>query len=152
MQFKKGLINHPKVQGLIKEHRQEMFQNSPHESVHALNTGDFAQKNTLFWTLWEGEELLGCAAVRLIQLNHFELKSMRVVAKYRNKGLASSLITHIISHLEGKGAESISLETGTAEYFKPAIFLYKKFGFIECEPFGNYQPDPHSYFFSRSIS
>ena len=102
-----------------------MFQNSPQESVHALNTGDFVQKNTLFWTLWEGEELLGCAAVRLTQLYHFELKSMRVVAKYRKKGLASSLITHIINYLECQGAESISLETGTAEYFKPAISLYK---------------------------
>jgi putative acetyltransferase len=43
------------------------------------------------------------------------------------------------------------LETGAAEFFRPARNLYEKFGFGYGEPFADYTPDPHSVFMTRAL-
>jgi putative acetyltransferase len=40
----------------------------------------------------------------------------------------------------------LSLETGSWDYFQPAVALYRSHGFVECPPFGDYVPDPNSIF------
>ncbi len=44
------------------------------------------------------------------------------------------------------GFTRLSLETGSAEFLRPARGLYQKFGFEYCEPFADYRPDPLSVF------
>jgi len=36
-------------------------------------------------------------------------------------------------------------------YFAPARTLYERFGFVYCEPFGDYIPDPNSMFMTLSL-
>jgi putative acetyltransferase len=45
----------------------------------------------------------------------------------------------------------LSLETGTAEFFRPAHRLYERLGFEHCEPFADYRPDAHSVFMTRTL-
>ncbi|MDO9497076.1 MAG: hypothetical protein Q7J48_15330 [Nocardioides sp.] len=45
----------------------------------------------------------------------------------------------------------MSLEIGSFEFFAPARALYARHGFTECEPFGDYGPDPHSTFMTRQL-
>ena len=45
----------------------------------------------------------------------------------------------------------LSLETGSMAAFAPARALYTSFGFVFCEPFANYVPDPNSVFMTREL-
>ena len=49
------------------------------------------------------------------------------------------------------GVTRLSLETGSAEFFRPARKLYEKFGFDYCEPFADYRPSPHNIFMTRAL-
>ena len=76
---------------------------------------------------------------------------MRTSSQARNSGVASYLLNHIIKIAQQRGYSRLSLETGSMPFFKPARHFYKKFGFIECPPFGDYRIDPYSVFMTKEI-
>jgi putative acetyltransferase len=76
---------------------------------------------------------------------------MHPSSNYLRQGIAAKLLTHIIEQATLRGYKKLSLETGTAKAFLPAQKLYVQFGFKECEPFGNYEPDPYSLFMSKFL-
>jgi putative acetyltransferase len=61
------------------------------------------------------------------------------------------MLEHIITEARRMGFTRLSLETGSAEFFAPARRLYEKFGFVYCEPFADYRPDPLSVFLTRTL-
>ena len=67
------------------------------------------------------------------------------------KGVASLLLKHILEVAKERGYIRLSLETGSMTFFDPARRLYEKFGFLRCDPFGDYHADPNSVFMSRSL-
>jgi putative acetyltransferase len=77
---------------------------------------------------------------------------MRTAAARKRSGTASLLLDHIIIETRRAGSGRLSLETGAGDFHEPARLLYKKFGFVECGPFGDYQPDPLSTFMTKVIS
>ncbi|MGP3372649.1 GNAT family N-acetyltransferase, partial [Escherichia coli] len=75
----------------------------------------------------------------------------RTTSAARNKGVASTLLSHILEAAKQKGLSKISLETVSHDFFAPARKLYTKHDFIECGPFADYKLDPHSVFMTRSL-
>ncbi|WP_139998809.1 GNAT family N-acetyltransferase [Paenibacillus paridis] len=136
---------------LIKEHLQNMFENSPPESVHALNLDELTSPEITFFSIWEQNELLGCGAIKELDKQHGEIKSMRTSTKYLRKGVASNMLAHIIEESKRRGYRRLSLETGSMASFEPAIKLYKQFGFEQCSPFANYTEDPYSVFMTKEL-
>lgn len=61
------------------------------------------------------------------------------------------MLLHIMDAARAMGMSRLSLETGAWEYFVPARELYKKHGFVECPPFGEYVADPNSVFMCRDL-
>jgi len=61
------------------------------------------------------------------------------------------MLRHIIDVASISGMTRLSLETGSWDYFKPALALYRRHGFVECAPFDAYRPDPNSIFFTRDL-
>ena len=57
----------------------------------------------------------------------------------------------LLADARSRGIRRISLETGSAEFFRPAHALYARAGFVECAPFGSYLPDPHSTFMTVEL-
>ena len=57
-------LRHPAVIALLQEHLDWMHRTSPPESVHALDLHALRQPDIAFWTLWDGEALGGCGALR----------------------------------------------------------------------------------------
>lgn len=151
MEIKSGLLHHPKVVELLKEHLEDMNATSPPESVHALDISALQDEQVIFWTSWNGEQLLGCAALKRIDANHGEIKSMRTAASTRNLGVASSMLNHVLEHARKTGLTRVSLETGSMSFFAPARALYQKFGFEYCGPFSDYKPDANSQFMTRLV-
>ncbi|HMT07510.1 MAG TPA: GNAT family N-acetyltransferase [Pyrinomonadaceae bacterium] len=137
---------------LLIEHRRSMFEHSPPESVHALETDELRADNITFWSTWEGDSLMGCGALKEIDATHGEVKAMRTAAEHLRKGVANRILDHIIAESKDRNYERISLETGTADAFDAARRLYEKRGFEYCGPFGDYVDDPHSVFLTMKLN
>ena len=136
---------------LLQEHLQSMFLHSPPESVHALDIEALRKPEITFWTVWENGELLGCGALKELDAQHAEIKSMRTASRHLRKGVAKNLLHHILEEARRRGYKRLSLETGSMEAFEPARKLYADFGFTYCEPFADYVWDPNSVFMTREL-
>ncbi len=144
-------LERPQVIALLEEHLQDMYATSPPESVHALDVSKLKLPSITCWTGWDGEQLLGCVAMSQLEDGHAELKSMRTTPSARKQGVASRLLNHVIEQAKHQGIQRLSLETGSMAFFEPAHRLYEKHGFVYCEPFGDYQPDPNSRFMTLAL-
>lgn len=139
------------VKALIAEHLQGMAADSPPESIHALNLDGLKKPEITFWCAWEGDDLLGCGAIKELNSEHAELKSMRTASAHLRKGVARKILAHIMDVAVERGYKRISLETGSMDSFIPARKLYEDFGFEYCEPFADYILDPNSAFMTKRI-
>ncbi|HGY9593887.1 TPA: GNAT family N-acetyltransferase [Vibrio campbellii] len=145
-------LERAEVIALLEEHLQDMYATSPPESVHALDLDKLKAPEVTFWTGWREKQLLGCAAIKELDEQHAELKSMRTTPSARGQGVASQLLIHVIEQAKQKGLRRLSLETGSMGFFEPARLLYEKHGFVYCEPFGDYELDPNSQFMTLELS
>lgn len=136
---------------LLTEHLDDMYAVSPPESVHALDLEKLRKPEITFWSVWDGDQLAGCAALKQLSGEHAEIKSMRTANAYRGKGVALKLMEHILAVATERRYHRLSLETGTQEFFIPARKLYERFGFAYCGPFGDYQEDPYSAFMTKAL-
>jgi putative acetyltransferase len=137
---------------LLQEHLDEMYRITPAESVHALDLAGLRAADITFWCAWEGEELLGCAALKELDARNGEIKSMRTAQAHRGKGIASALLSHAIAAAESRAYASLWLETGSFAEFAPARALYERHGFQYCQPFADYRPDPNSVFMVKQLA
>lgn len=144
-------LSGPEIAALIREHLQGMAEESPPESVHALDLDGLRRPDVTFWSAWEQGELLGCGALKELDPSHGEIKSMRTSSAHLRKGVARSILAHIIEEARRRGYRRLSLETGSMASFEPARRLYAAFGFEECGPFADYTLDPYSTFMTREL-
>ncbi|GAA0274072.1 GNAT family N-acetyltransferase [Streptomyces polychromogenes] len=151
MQIARDDLSGPEIAGFLDEHVRQMRSISPPESKHALDLDALRAPGITFWTVRDHDVLVGCGALKELDAGHAELKSMRTTAARKRSGIASLLLEHIITEAARAGFTRLSLETGTAEFFLPARRLYEKFGFVPCEPFADYRPDPNSTFMTRRL-
>jgi len=151
MNIKIDDLSGSEVYKLLKEHLQDAALHSPPGSIHALDIEELRKPEITFWSGWEGDELMGCGALKELDLNHGEIKSMRTSSLHLRKGVAKSILRYIIEEAKGRGYSRLSLETGSMEAFEPARRLYAGFGFTPCEPFGDYIEDPNSIFMTREV-
>jgi len=151
MEIKIDDLTGGEVISLLEEHLADMYATSPAESVHALDIKALKDPSITFYSCWKGTTLLGCVALRELDSNHAELKSMRTASNARQLGVASMLMQHILTIAAQRNYQKISLETGSMDFFKPARELYKKYNFEYCGPFGDYQLDENSKFMSRNV-
>jgi len=139
------------IQSLLAEHLDNMHQLSPPESVHALGIEALRRPEITFWTAWANDELLGCGALKELDPSHGEIKSMRTSSAHRRKGVARSILTHIIEEARKRSYARLSLETGSMQAFEAAQCLYASFGFMYCGPFADYIDDPNSVFMTLAL-
>jgi putative acetyltransferase len=142
----------PDVYALLEEHLRNMHELSPPESVHALDVSRLKAPDITFWTVRDGEQLLGCGALKQLSSDHGEIKSMRTPLGLRRRGAGRAVLTHILSVAKQRGYTRLSLETGPADSFGPAHTLYASAGFQECGPFGDYKLDPYSVFMTLDLT
>jgi len=146
-----GDLADERVIRLLTDHLTDMFATSPAESVHALDVSGLAVPDVTFWTIAEGDDLLGCVALKELDPTHGELKSMRTDAAARGRGLGARLLEHVLAESVRRGYLRVSLETGSQEFFRPARTLYAKYGFRECGHFAEYRLDPNSVFMTLEL-
>ena len=139
------------VRALLQEHLANMRQITPPESIHELPIEGLRKPEVTFWSAWEKRELLGCGALKELNAQHGEIKSMRTSSGHRRKGVAKGILDYIIGEAKRRGYRRLSLETGSMEAFEPARQLYARAGFTFCGPFADYIDDPNSVFMTREL-
>ncbi len=139
------------TQALIRAHLAGMHASSPPDHVHALGIERLRAPDVTLWTLWEGDDLLGCGALKALAGDHGEIKSMRTQPHALRRGVAAALLEHIIAVARARGYRRLSLETGTGLAFEPAHRLYARYGFAACPPFAGYRPGAFSRFMTLAL-
>ena len=123
---------------ILQAHWLFCTSSTPIEHVYALDASKlFSPDITVFGARINGE-LVGVGAMRRLDTDHAELKSMHTLAKSRGSGVGRAMVAHLEDFARSSGIERMSLETGTNEAFKPARELYKSLGYKSCDAFGDY--------------
>ena len=146
-----GNFDNPEVNELLKKHFIELRSVSPVVSTHVLDIAGLKDQSIKFWSLWENDELVGCGALKFLEKNHGEFKSIRVADKFRKTGIGEKIIDHLIEEAKKLEISRLSTETGAGEFFLPARKLFSKFGFKKCPPFAHYKEDPNSCYYTLNL-
>ena len=152
LEFRLGTLDDPQVVALLAHHVESSKSETEPGSDHALDVDELRNPDIRFWSVWSGTELLGMGAWWLFEPGHGELKSMHVVEAARGRRIGGAMLEHLIDDAAAEGVTRLSLETGSWPYFAPAVALYRRHGFVECEPFGEYVPDRNSIFMTRELA
>jgi len=139
------------IADFLEAHLEDMRSVSPPESKHALDLDALRSDDIVFWSMKKQKEYLVCGAIKIIDDDTAEIKSMRVSPKHRKKGLGDRMLRHIIEYAESRGLSRLVLETGSMDFFEPARRLYLKYGFEYCAPFGDYVEDDNSVFMVKRL-
>jgi putative acetyltransferase len=146
-----GNFDNTEVHNLLVKHFIELRSVSPEGSAHVLDIDGLKVSSIKFWSLWEGEELMGVGALKFLNKVHGEFKSIRVNDKFRNKGYGLEVINHLINEARKLNIKQLSLETGAGNFFLNARELFAKCGFKTCEPFSHYEKDVNSVYMNMLI-
>mgnify|MGYP001331642558 FL=1 len=146
-----GNFDHPEVNELLTKHFIELRAASPKGSAHVLDIPGLKVPSIKFWSLWENNNLLGCGALKFLNNDHGEFKSIRVHDHFRNKGNGVKIIKHLINEAKKLEIKRISIETGAGEFFAPARKLFNTCNFQPCEPFAHYKKDANSLYLTKLI-
>ena len=152
IRIKEDDLGGPEIVELLTAHHAFAAGHSPPESIHALDLDGLRGPEVTVWTAWAGNDLTGCGALKELDPTHGEIKSMHTAAAHRRKGVAASLLAHIIVQARGRFYRRLSLETGSMAAFTPSRTLYARFGFKPCRPYADYSQDPNSAFMTLELA
>jgi putative acetyltransferase len=144
-------LSGPGIVRLLEEHLRDMRATSPPESVHALDLDGLRDPAVTVWTARDGDAVVGCGALKLLEPGHGEIKSMRTADSHRGRGIGTAMLRHLLAEARARGLARLSLETGSQPFFAPARALYLRHGFAPCPPFAGYTDDPNSTYLTLGL-
>ena len=119
--------------------------------MFALDLSGLRDPAVALWTAWDGADLLGMGALKRLDAAHGEIKSMRTAPGQLRRGVAGTMLDHLLSEARTRGYRRISLETGSNEAFAPARALYERTGFKETGPFADYTDTGFSRYYTLAL-
>ena len=147
-----GNFDNPEVHELLIKHFIELRSVSPEGSTHVLDIAGLKDPFIKFWSLWDENNLMGIGALKFLDKEHGEFKSIRVSDKFKDKRNGSKIINHLINEAKKLNIKRLSLETGAGNFFLAARKLFNKCGFKTCKPFSHYKNDINSVYMTKLIS
>ena len=79
-----GNFENSDVNELLKKHFVELRDASPEGSAHVLDIEGLQVPSIKFWSLWDDDKLMGCGALKILDKDHGEFKSIRLHDNFRN--------------------------------------------------------------------
>ena len=146
-----GNFDLPEVNLLLKKHFIELRAASPEGSAHVLDIPGLREPSIKFWSLWEDGQLMGCGALKFLDKEHGEFKSIRIEDKFRGKGNGIKVINYLIDEAKKLMIKKLSIETGAGKFFTPARKLFENCGFKPCKPFAHYEEDVNSLYLTKLL-
>lgn len=145
-------LSTPAIRSLLALHLADLQSKTPSESCYVLDLTALQEPCISVYSAWEGQDLLGCGALKELSPSAGEIKSMRTATGHLRKGVGRAIVQHIITEAKRRGYESLSLETGTDESFASARAFYARLRFEFCEAFGEYGPSGDNCFMTLRLS
>jgi putative acetyltransferase len=152
MDIRRDDLSSSATQALLELHLAGMHASSPPGHVFALDLSGLTAPDVTVWSAWDGTSIMGIGALKQHDRDLGELKSMRTHPDYLRKGVGAAILEHIISEARTRGLSLVSLETGRGPAFEPALALYRNRGFVEGEPFADYELSDFSQFFHLRLA
>ena len=106
MEIRLDDLSSQQVQDLLAAHLAGMQENSPPDSVYALDLSGLLHADVSVWTAWYEAELRGIGALKPLSSTTGEIKSMRTDSRHLRKGVGVSILDHIITEARLSAAES----------------------------------------------
>jgi putative acetyltransferase len=128
----------PEIVAVLEAHLRRMHEVTPPEGVFALESDGLADPSVTFFSACLDGTVVAVGALKRLDDDHAEIKSMHTVPEARGRGVARALLDRLLAHASAQGHRRVSLETGNMDEFAPARSLYASAGFTECPPFGPY--------------
>lgn len=141
----------PDVRALLERHLGFAALHSPPEDVHALDVDRLLDPAVTFFSCRVDGKLLGVGAIKQLDPEHAELKSMHVAESARGRGFGRAILEHLLRVARDRGVRRVSLETGSMAGFASARSLYRRAGFAPCGPFADYSPSRNSIFMTLQL-
>ena len=151
MEIREGGLDDPQVIALLEIHAGGMLANSPPGTCHFLDLSGLNAPDITFLSAWEGQTLLGIGAVKALDAETGEIKSMRTAEAALGRGVGTAILRHIFGLARKRGCTALKLETGTGRAFDAAHALYARHGFVPCPPFADYAATEFNRFFALTL-
>jgi len=136
----------PDVRALLERHLASMLAVTPPEHSFALDVDGLLDPAVTFFSFRADGKLLAIGAIKQLDPEHAEIKSMHTAAAARGRGVGRAMLDHLLGVARSRGYRRVSLETGTMAEFTPARALYASAGFTACGPFADYRPSEDNCF------
>ena len=141
----------PDVRALLERHLTFALSTTPPEHSFALDVDGLLDPAITFCSFRADGELLGVGAIKELDPEHAEIKSMHTTAVARGRGVGRAMLAYLLGIARSRGYRKVSLETGTMDEFAPARALYESAGFTACGPFADYRPSEDNYFMTLRL-
>jgi putative acetyltransferase len=141
----------PEIREVLDRHLAFARASTPHEHIHALELNGLLEPSITFFAARADGKVVGVGALKELDREHVELKSMHTVQEARSLGVGRAMVSHLLAVAAERGARRVSLETGTSSAFEPARRLYASVGFVPCEPFAEYAETSSNFFMTRLL-
>jgi putative acetyltransferase len=140
------------VRELLGRHLAFAHATTAPEDVYALDVDALLDPSVTFFSFRDDGELLAVGALKRIDDNHAEVKSMHTAEAARRRGIGRAMVEHLVGVARERGYRRVSLETGSGPAFAAARGLYASVGFEPCGPFGDYRPSPNSAYMTLVLT
>ncbi|MEK4977079.1 GNAT family N-acetyltransferase [Bacillus sp. FSL K6-6540] len=141
---------HKDLQELIAKLDDYLSTLYPAEGIFGLDLADPKVNETLFVVAYHDGQPVGCGAIRPLDAESVEIKRFFVDVPYRNRGVASRILLFLEEQAKTRGYRFSRLETGEPQ--KESVHFYKKLGYAQIEPFGEYIGCEYSLCFEKSLT
>lgn len=131
--------------GLLDEHNLSLC---PPEICNLTQPDEMKTVNATLLGVFCDGQIVGIGGLKYFK-DYAEVTRMFILDSYRGKGLATKLIAELESRALKQNLKTLRLET--SEKFVFAVSLYKRLGFEECEPFGEYINKPFNSYYQKYL-
>lgn len=138
----------PQASALLRQSHALMESLFPPEDNFYLDIDQLAQPAIRFFGARIGHDLCGTGALA-VKDSYGEVKSMFVAEAARGQGVAAAILRQIEDQAREEGLPFLKLETGNVLH--AAHRLYRREGFTDCGPFGDYTAAHSSIFMEKKL-
>ena len=121
----------------------------PSGSNYLLGVDSLMSEDVKFLVVRVDGQAVGCGALLLGQPEYAEVKRMYVKPEARRIGVGAAILRELEDLAGGENPTCVRLETGVRQ--PEALTLYRRAGYVDRGPFGDYPADPLSVFMEKEL-
>ncbi len=134
---------------LMAELDQELRCHYPDEMIHGLSADELRDFPGVFLIMQRHAEVIGCGALRPLDVRLAELKRMYVRPAFRRQRYGRVLLEELERRAHEMEVVTLRLETGAAQV--EAVRLYESAGYRPIPCYGEYVGNPLSVCYEKKL-